>query len=198
MRKINFCPFRLRELSHLQQKEFELQCENLELCWLLKRVKDVGRLGRWIVSLSPFKFKIKHTRGVDNVVAYVLSRMFEGERSENPEIICATMFDSWPLIYSSVQEHQGKNAFCNDLRGKVENKEASGKNYFMHNGALCYLPKKARRRRWVVPPSLRAMLLQYYHDGIFAGQLAARKKFAKIASNFWWPGMREDVFKYVE
>ena len=92
----------------------------------------------------------------------------------------------------------GNGAFCNDLRGKVESKEASGKNFCMHNGALCYFPKKARRRRWVVPPSLRAILLQYYHDVFFAGHLGARNTFAKIASNFWWPGMREDVFKYVQ
>jgi len=133
--------------TYLEHKEFELQCDNLALCWLLKRVKDVGRLGRWILRLSPFKFKVKHTRGVDNVVADALSRMFEGESSENPEMMCATMLGSLPLIYSSLQEHQGNDAFCNDLRGKVESKEASGKNFCMHNGALCYFPKKARRRR---------------------------------------------------
>ena len=107
-----------------------------------------------------------------------------------------TMLGSLPLIYSSLQEHQGNDAFCNDLRGKVEIEEASAKNFCMHNGGLCYFPKKARRSRWVVPPSLRAMLLQY-HNGIFAGHLGERKTFAKIASNFWWPGMREEVFKYV-
>ena len=64
--------------TYLQHK-FELHCDNLALCWLLKRVKDVGRLGRWILRLAPFKFRVKHTRGVDNVVADALSRMFEGD-----------------------------------------------------------------------------------------------------------------------
>jgi hypothetical protein len=32
--------------TYLEHKEFELRCDNLALCWLLKRVKDVGRLGR--------------------------------------------------------------------------------------------------------------------------------------------------------
>ena len=31
---------------YLQHKEFELHCDNLALCWLLKRVKEIGRLGR--------------------------------------------------------------------------------------------------------------------------------------------------------
>ena len=108
---------------------------------------------------------------MDNVVADALSRMFEGESSENPEIMCATMLGSLPLIYSSLQEHQGNDTFCNDLRGKVEIEKTSAKNFCMHNAAMCYFPKKARRRRWVVPPSLRAMLLPYYHDGIFTGHL---------------------------
>ena len=30
--------------SYLEHEEFELHCDNLALCWLLKRVKDVGRL----------------------------------------------------------------------------------------------------------------------------------------------------------
>ena len=36
--------------SYLEHKEFELQCDNLALCWLLKRVKDICQFGRWILS----------------------------------------------------------------------------------------------------------------------------------------------------
>ena len=183
--------------SLLEHKEFELLCENLVLCWLLNRVKDIGRLGRWILRLAPFKFKVRHSRGVDNVVADALSRMFDGHSSESPEIVCATMLSSLPLVYSSLQEHQKDDVLCQDLRGKVENKEAAADNFCIHNGLLCYSPKKGRRRRWVVPSSLRRMFLQYFHDGVLAGHLGARKTLGKIVSNFWWPSMRKDVFYYV-
>ena len=63
----------------MEHKEFELHCDNLALCWLLRNVKNVGRLGRWILHLVPSKFKDHHTRGVDNTVAD-LSRMFEGHK----------------------------------------------------------------------------------------------------------------------
>jgi hypothetical protein len=72
--------------TYLEHKEFVLYCDNLALCWLLKRVKDVGRLGRWIMRLSPFKFKVRHTRGVDNVVADALSRTFEGSARKPPNV----------------------------------------------------------------------------------------------------------------
>jgi hypothetical protein len=41
------------------------------------------------------------------------------------------------------------------------------------------------------------MVLQYFHDGILAGHLGARKTLGKIVANFWWPSMRKDVFDYV-
>ena len=63
---------------YLEHKEFELHCDNLALCWLLKRVKEIGRLGRWILRLAPFKFRVVHTKGSENVVADALSRVFEG------------------------------------------------------------------------------------------------------------------------
>jgi len=40
--------------------------------------------------------------------------------------------------------------------------------------------------------------MQYFHDGIFAGHLGARKTLGKISSNLWWANMREDVFKYIQ
>ena len=70
--------------SFLEHKEFELHCDNLAVCWLLRRVKDVGRPARWILRLASFKFKVKHARGTDNVVADALSRMFEGGTEETP------------------------------------------------------------------------------------------------------------------
>jgi len=102
-----------------------------------------------------------------------------------------------PLVYSSLQEHQGDDVLCQDLKTKVENKIAAADNFCIHNGLLCYFPKKARRRLWVVASSLRCMLLQYFHDGVLAGHLGARKTLGKIVSNFWWPSMRKDVFEYV-
>ena len=76
----------------------------------------------------------------------------------------------------------------------VENKESAGNNFQIHKGLLCFFPRRARRR-WVVPSSLRGMLLWYFHGGIFAGHLGARKTFGKVASNFLWSSMRNEVLE---
>jgi hypothetical protein len=44
--------------TYLEHKDFELRCDILALCWHLKGVKDEGRIGRWILRLSPSKFNL--------------------------------------------------------------------------------------------------------------------------------------------
>jgi hypothetical protein len=69
---------------------------------------------------------MSNTRGIDNVVADALSHVFKGQCPENPELICAGMLGSLPLVYSSLQKHQRDGVFCEDLRKRVENKESGG------------------------------------------------------------------------
>jgi len=183
--------------SYIEHKEFELHCDNLALCWLLQKVKDVGCLGRWILRLAPFKFKVKHTRGVDNVVADALSRTFEGGPDENVEVSCGALLESLPLVYSSLKEHQENDAFCMEVLKKIQDKQTGVENFQVHKGLLCYFPKRSKRRRWVIPPVLRPMLLKYFHDAVLAAHLGAWKTYHRVASNFWWQKMGTQVFDYM-
>ena len=99
---------------YLEHKEFELHFDNLALCWLLKRVKEIDRLGRWILRLTPFKFRVVHTKGSENVVADALSRIFEGPL-RNPRKLCTAILESLPLAYSSLHEHQLCDEFCDNI-----------------------------------------------------------------------------------
>ena len=124
--------------SYLEHKIFELHCDNLALCWLLRRTKDVGRLGIWILRLAPFKFTVKHTRGVANVVADVLSRIFEGKTEETPEMCCSALWESLPMVYSSLQEHQKEDPFCKPLRHKVLVGDDGGTKFQLQGERLYY------------------------------------------------------------
>ena len=183
--------------SYLEHKEFEIHLDNLALCWLLKRVKDIGRLGRWVLRLTPFKFRVKHTRGTDNVVADALSRVFEGMSCEGPELTCAPLMDSLPLVYSSVEQYEADDPLCKVLKVKIEAGQAAAEKFAVDKNLVSYFPKNARRRRWVVPAMLRPMLTTYFHDSPLAGHLGAQNTFHKVAANIWWPCMRTDVFQYV-
>jgi len=157
----------------------------------------VGCLGRWILRLAPFKFKVQHTHGRDNVVAEALSRMFGDVSENNTQLSCVVLLDSLPLVYSSLAEHQAKDDFCEHIQGKVQAKLSGAENFRLYKGPLFYCPTQAKGHRWVVPPSLREMLPKYFHDAVSSGHLVPWKTYHKIASNFWWPKMRLEILSYV-
>ena len=116
---------------------------------------------------------------------------------ENAQVSCAMLLQSLPLVYSSLAEHQAKDDYCASINDKLQAKLPGSENFQRHKGLLCYRPKQAKRRRWIVPASLREMLLKYFHDSVFSGHLGAWKSYHKIASNFWCPKMRLEIFAYV-
>jgi hypothetical protein len=152
---------------------------------------------RWIVRLAPFKFRVRHSKGVENVVADALSRMFEGQKPEDPEKMCGSLIAALPLLYSSLKEHQASDDFCQRLSAQIKGKDRRAENFQLYEGNLCYFPKRGKKRRFVLPSSLTTMALQYFHDGILGGHLGARKTLGKVSANFWWLGMARDVFAYV-
>jgi hypothetical protein len=155
----------------------------------------VGRLGRWILRLASFKFRVKHIRGVDNVVVAPCLGCLRG-KCETPETMCVALMQSLPLVYSSLEEHQKQDPFCIDICDQLRTGNGVD-NFQCYKGHLCYYPKGARTGRWLVPVSLRVMLLKYFHDSVLSGHLGALKTLQKIARTFYWPKMRAEIFDYV-
>jgi hypothetical protein len=122
----------------LEQKEFELHCDNLALCSLFGNVKDVGRLGRWILCLAPFKFKIHHTRMVDNVVGDSLSWMFKGHEVTYQEEALLAMIQGLPLVYTSLEEQQREDPLCKNLLEGLKRGYSTMNKFRLHNKLLCY------------------------------------------------------------
>jgi len=106
-----------------------------------------------VLRLAPFKFRVKHTREVDNVVADALSRIFEGKSCKTPEVMCATLLESLPLVYSSIEKHQTGDSFCKELKRKILAGLPEVDSFRLHKNLVWFFPKRAKRRRWVVPPS---------------------------------------------
>ena len=102
--------------SYLEHKEFEIQCDNLALCWSLKRFKGIIRLGSWVLRLATFKFRVKHTQGNDKVVPNVLSRVFDGMWCDCLDLRCAALIQILPLISSYIEQYQGDNPLCRFLK----------------------------------------------------------------------------------
>lgn len=110
--------------------------------------------------------------------------MFHGDRDETLEGKCASLIQSLPLLYSSL-EHQKGDVWCRVILDRVLANQIHGGNFQVFRNLLCYIKKSAKRRGWVVPSSMRTMLHNYFHDTELSGHLGARKKLSKIAANFY-------------
>ena len=76
---------------YLEHLEFDLETDYLVLSWCLTSPRKTGRLSRWAVRLSTFKFAPHHIKGSDNVIADSLSRMFPCE-DFSPDPVVAHFF----------------------------------------------------------------------------------------------------------
>ena len=56
-------------------KEFLIKTDNIALKYLNSMKHATGRLGRWNLLLSGYKYRVEHTKGQDNVLADRLSRI---------------------------------------------------------------------------------------------------------------------------
>ena len=104
----------------------------------------MGLLCRWVLRLASFKFMVKHTWGADNVVADASSRVFEGTFCESPEITCAALIESLPLVYSSIEENQTGDSFCKDLRRITLAGQAGVDNFRIHKN-LVFLSEEGQK-----------------------------------------------------
>jgi hypothetical protein len=89
--------------SYLEHKEFSLFTDNQALAWLLRHAKELGRIGRWVLRLAPFKFRA-HISGKVNVVADCLATQYEEPREE--VAFSGLVLGHLPEAFQSVSEHQ--------------------------------------------------------------------------------------------
>ena len=95
----------------LEHKEFLLETDNQALSWLFNHPKQLGRIGRWVLRLNCYKFKVQHIRGTQNVVADTLSRMFQLPNTRSGEdnietTTVNTLITNFPLAFKDIAYHQ--------------------------------------------------------------------------------------------
>ena len=67
------------------------------------------------------------------------------------------------------------------------------------DGVVYYIdPKRANRRRAVVPKSLRQYLLQQTHSGPFGAHFSGQRMFNTLATSWWWEHMFADVCRFAK
>lgn len=178
--------------KYVEHSHFILQTDNQALCWLKAQPHSLGKIGRWLYRLSAFSFEVQHIPATDNIIADGLSRLFE----ETPVADINAIITEFPLSFTSIETHQLEDDFCKNLRDLIK-QGTNCPNYQIQDNWLVFKPPKVTKKRIVVPKSLRSMLCTYYHSSIVGGHLGINKTYRKMAQQFYWPGMRLEVSKFV-
>ena len=160
----------------------------------MARLRKTGRLARWAVRLSAFKFVPLHIRGTDNVIADALSRMFEpSEEAEvDSSLVNSVSLMDFPVVFEDLKVHQSRDPSLATLVQRLIAGEKVG-NYLLKQGLLYCIASFDRKPKIVLPTDLVPMVFRYYHESAFGAHLGIFKTINKIRSVFIWPKMDADI-----
>lgn len=188
--------FALEKFStYIEHEEFDLYTDNQALSWVLGHPHQLGKLGRWLLRLSRFRFKIYHIKGKENVVADVLSRMYDPSEFVVEQPNHLSLLQAYPDCFVNIKNEQARDDFCQQICRDIDN--GVDVPYAIKDGYVCYTGKNKLGKKIVVPVKLRNLVIKYFHDSVFGGHLGVNKTFNKIAISFAWPSLKGDVSDYV-
>jgi hypothetical protein len=184
--------------------KFTLQTDHKPLTFLFSPKvplpKNVSaRIGRWAIQLMAYDFEIKHLPGSQMAHADALSRLpqTDGEvvfNVDQPDIpyvklpIIEKVIQSVKLnqhaqrVIRMVQSGDWSKRCRVDMPFYNAREALTIENNLLYNGL-----------RLFVPHDLRCLVLDISHDT----HMGVQQQYKKLASDYWWPNMHNDVDRFV-
>ncbi|GJR81588.1 putative mitochondrial protein, partial [Tanacetum coccineum] len=171
---------------YLLGRKFTVVTDQKSLKFLLDQRVIEGDHQRWISKLSGYDFEIVYRPGKENGFADALLRRGEG-------VAFAQLTTSISSIHSGLEDELRQDSYLTNLRNRIEAKEDGLQGYSVVNGVVLFnhrvvLPQEST---WV------EKLFQEYHGGQIGGYRGAQKTYQRLASEFYWTGMKTDIAKRV-
>ncbi|VFQ76085.1 unnamed protein product [Cuscuta campestris] len=175
--------------QYLLGREFVIRSDQRSLKELLHQVVQTPDQQFYIRKLMGYKFRIEYKTGASNRAADALSR-----RDDDAEL--ATLFTTYsrplPKLLDALAAENSQDSELQQLHAAVTAGSAKA-DFSVHDGLLYY------RHRLVLSSvsPLRHQLLAEYHSSPMAGHQGVERTFHRLATTFYWPGMRKDVRQFV-
>ncbi|WOH00777.1 hypothetical protein DCAR_0520152 [Daucus carota subsp. sativus] len=177
----------LKWKHYLLGRHFVIRTDQQSLKYLMEQ-REVGpEYQRWVSKLMAYNFTILYKSGATNRVADALSREFWTEVELGALLVSGG--SSWVEYASDIRKHE----FISQLTSDIQQGRAVPTGYHLEHGDLKY------KGRLVLPPksALIATILHDYHDSPLGGHSGDFKTYKRIASDWFWPGMRKEIAQYV-
>jgi RNase H-like domain found in reverse transcriptase/Integrase zinc binding domain len=167
--------------------------DHLNLKYYREPRKINRRVARYLPKLGEFNLQIVHKPGKTNK-ADLLSRHpdFDQGKNDNEEVLVLPpeLFINTVQVHQTLEDlvlesQQGKEEELKHLREEVGLQ--SRDNGWVKNTVLV-----------VMDPLLYKNVLELYHDHPSAGHPGILKTLTMVLADYWWPGIRNFVTKYMQ
>lgn len=187
--------FGVKEFRHfLIDAKFTLITDHSALKYLLNMKDPTGKLARWSIYLSQFRFVIVHRKGNKHANADYLSRLLLAKTVELPEF--DEEFNKTDpfkneafMYYVTYKRHRAGSS-----RKLINRVEKLSSRYLLENDKL-YILKDSKKFQ-VPHPSERMEIVDKYHA--MSAHFGIESTFNRIKENYYWPNMRKTVEQYIK
>jgi len=146
-----------------------------------------SRIHRFSFAISQFNYEIRYRPGKTNQNADTLSRIPITPDSFSINLIST---DGLPSKIEFINA-QLKDRYCILLHDAKESVWIK-KRIFYEDDLL------TKQGKLIVPAVLKFRVMERFHDHLLGGHLGSRKTASRISRDYYWPGMFNDIKKYVK
>ena len=186
---------------------FEVWTDHENLKYFREPHKLNRRQARWYLKLQDYDFKLKHIPGKTNTKADILSRKDQVNTKEDNKDIQLLKNEIWARKTTAKITILGRKMKPeeDDILRKIQ------KNNTREKEVVQALKKKNRltweedevvymEGRIYVPNNkdLKEEILREHHDPVDVGHPGQHRMQELIKRTYWWPGLKEDIKKYIQ
>jgi hypothetical protein len=151
--------------AYLEHVESDLETDNQALTWCLSHPRQLGRIARWVIRLSAFKFDVHHIRGSQNIIADALSHTYD----PGGDVLVAPVLLQFSILFEQIATHQRPDPDLKTIIDRLSLWDVPG--YSLEKGVLHCKARFDRRPKIVVPQVLVPALFAKFHDSLLGGHL---------------------------